>query len=739
MAIVRSGSSEPIVQRVAGRSDAEISGIEVGRALNDASLYRRLAEAVEHCTAEPAPPGLRLVPLEQPEAVRQALAGVVRKRVMVTGTVERRLVVMENGTRWNVADLSGRPHSSRRWPTWATAHLRLDDPDTWLSGAAINDKALYRLTRPRVLLAALYRPEVFPLPRFPLAISDLARAARSTLSGQVRLMDMQLGVTLDDILAAVAQQQPDILGVSATFGQHDVMTLLLDAVFDRDAPPLVLAGGSLTARNERLLLDRYPRLLVARGAGEPTIQDAISYWHGDLTLPDIRGIGYATANGTSGALLQVGRHRRTATIANRVQTDTLPELDLLDATFAHRGVAQLETSRGCTNFCSFCPRGHKGTWSGSAPPELPQILAAMSDVFDRHPQTSRTVYLVDEEFIGRDADAVTRALAVADTVYEAGFRWESSCRVDQVVDPSQNRQWHIERVLMWRGLRERGLRRMLFGIESGVTSILERFNKETTAEQNALAIRTLTALGVPTRFTYITFDPLMSRDELAASYAFQTRTDLVLRPLPHLPAEAIVDGVRDEAFVAAHAAGRPLHSGISYMLVSMECLIGAAYTRRAEQAGLTGTVRPSMGRVDAEYADWRIGRASHHAQLWIDRNFAFDYTLKSLEKLLDGQPRHRVRAARAALKDAAATLLGRMLNLIDQHPLDARADADLDTALIRLLDRSLDELGKVMTPVVAAVVAGLPHAHGRILHTSHTRWTDQAGWQLINAADPCST
>ena len=40
---------------------------------------------------------------------------------------------------------------------------------------------------------------------------------------------------------------------------------------------------------------------------------------------------------------------------------------------------------------------------------------------------------------------------------------------------------------MWRELVERGLRRCLFGVESGVTSILERFNKETTGEQNALA------------------------------------------------------------------------------------------------------------------------------------------------------------------------------------------------------------------------------------------------------------
>ncbi len=119
---------------------------------------------------------------------------------------------------------------------------------------------------------------------------------------------------------------------------------------------------------------------------------------------------------------------------------------------------------------------------------------------------------------------LTEPGVVADTLAGGGFAWETSCRVDQVVRPDRDRAWHVERGHLWRGLVERGLRRCLFGVESGVTSILERFNKETTGAQNALAIRTLTALGVPPRFTYITFDHLMTETELRATYAFQGRS-----------------------------------------------------------------------------------------------------------------------------------------------------------------------------------------------------------------------
>lgn len=282
---------------------------------------------------------------------------------------------------------------------------------------------------------------------------------------------------------------------------------------------------------------------------------------------------------------------------------------------------------------------------------------------------------------------------------------------------------------------------MLFGVESGVDSILDRFNKETTADQNALAIRTLSALGVPTRFTYITFDPLMTLDELKASYAFQGRKDLLLRPHPGLPAEELVRGVRDESFVAEATTGRPLHSGISYMLVSMECLIGAAYTRKVQQAGLAGALRPSMGRIDARYADWRIGVASGWAQRWVDRNFALDYTLKSLEKVLEGIPRHTVRGAREVLKDASYVVLGRMLAVIEAQPLESGPDAEpaVSDRIRAGLEAEIDRLRGQMSDTVSVVLGVLDSSHAAMLRREHIRWESENEWRLINAADSCGT
>ncbi|MER5649772.1 hypothetical protein [Streptosporangium sp. NPDC002524] len=699
-----------------------------------------LLEAIGRLRFTPLPPAQQQVihdiPRSQPNALRDAIAGLLPGRnVVLTGTLERRLLAVSTGRpgAWLLADLSGQPHETRAWPDWATQHVHLDTPAAWISHALLAPAAVTRLTRPRILLAALYRPEHFPLPRFPLAVSDLARAARSTLSGRVDLMDMQLGITMDDIISAVGTKQPDILGISATFGQHDLMIRLLDAV--QGKVPLILVGGSLTVRNEALLLERYPQLLVARAAGEPTMRDVIAHWHGDLERDQVHGIGYVGA--ARGGAMAVGR-RRTAAVPNRDADDFFPELDLLQATFAHQGVMQLETSRGCTSQCSFCPRGHKGMWAGGAPERLPWMLDALKEEFARHPEISRTLYLVDEEAIGRGDDAVPRALAVAAEIAKAGFKWESSCRIDQIVHPGHDRAWHIARAEMWRALVRDGLRRMLFGVESGVTSILRRFNKETTGEQNAVAIRTLSALGVPTRFTYITFDQLMSTEELRATHAFQRRTDLLLRPLPHLSAEEIVDGVRDPAFVVEHSTGQSFYTGISYMLVSMEPLVGAAYTRMIQTAGLAGEVRPSMGRLEARFADPRIGICSERAQLWVDRHFALDYTLKSLEKVLDGEPRREVRVARVVIKDAAYAVFTAMIDLIDEHTEPSRL-RQLITRLDAMLDEHVEVLRSRMAVTVPGVVAALPPRAADRLVREHSRWAATTGWASINAADPCGT
>ena len=146
-----------------------------------------------------------------------------------------------------------------------------------------------------------------------------------------------------------------------------------------------------------------------------------------------------------------------------------------------------------------------------------------------------------------------------------------------------------------------------------------------------------------------------------------------------------------------------------------------------------------MGRLDADFADWRIGRFSHHAQLWVDHNFALDYTLKSLEKVLDERPRDAVRAARAVLKNAAFALLHTMVTLFDSYPLDQPDPDDLDRTLTVHMDAHLTHLRTRLATALHEVGLVLHSTDTELLFGEYTRWATTGSWGLINAADPCGT
>ena len=231
--------------------------------------------------------------------------------------------------------------------------------------------------KPSLFFAALYHPENFPLPRFSLAISDLIRSARLTGAAHIVSRDMQLGASIDSLVTDILEEKPDILGISATFGQQDVLDDLMRELDARGAPEgmQIVFGGSLCALNSKILLETYPKSIVAIGAGENTVADLIAVKRGEKSRDELTGIAYLDEN---------GRAVSTPALSPRQTDDMLPELDLLDQTLRLRGVAQLESSRGCSYACSFCPRNHKGIWAGDDPQSLDAVLPDITRLLKRY-------------------------------------------------------------------------------------------------------------------------------------------------------------------------------------------------------------------------------------------------------------------------------------------------------------------------------------------------------------------
>lgn len=673
---------------------------------------------------------------EQPAVVGRLLAQRARspQPPIVAGPIADRFIALPGKRGWTVVSFGGR--LPRELPVWDSVaeQPQFARPDSYVSAATLPEAAVQRLSRPRVSLVALYHPEVFPLPRFALGIADVASAVRRTYQGVVHLHDMQLGASLEAILAEVERESPDIIGVSATFGQHDILHSALRQLTASPRERIIVAGGSLSALNAESMLCDYPSILVASGPGEATAQDLIAYWHGDIGLDEVRDIKWQRSGEGGRTMRLLRRPRRRPT--NRELPSILPELDLLDPTLKQHGVMQLESSRGCTHACSFCPREHKGQWHGDRPEALNELLPDIDRLFARYPNTARKIYLVDEEFIGLSANEnpLRRTADVVSRLHDNGFLWEANTRIDQVYREDRDRAWNLERLRFWEYLRNTGLDRCLFGVESGHDSILRRFNKRTTSYQNVIAIRTLTALGIPIRCTYITFDPLMTLEELEATFQFQGRNDLMLRQVsPGIPLDELVDAVHDERFVAEHASGLPFYTHISYMLVSMECLIGSAYLKAVEEQGLARDFVHSMGRRNAEYKDRRIGLLSLWGQRWVDRNFSLDYTLKSLEKLSAGKEKSAIRQARYALRRSAYELLATFLDLVRRLGPDADTVDAFSQKIESAANEHLAELVSSIDQCVADMRGAVLPERLQILTREIDRWQRRTAWNLINS------
>ncbi len=186
-------------------------------------------------------------------------------------------------------------------------------------------------------------------------------------------------------------------------------------------------------------------------------------------------------------------------------------------------------------------------------------------------------------------------------------------------------------------------------------------------------------------------------------------------------------------FAATHSQEIPFYSAISYMLVSMECLIGSPYLKRVEDAELALEEVPAMGRRNALFREPLIGLMSACAQKWVDRNFSFDYLLKSLEKITAGPERMALRRARFLLKDYSYRLLGRFLeSLARAEGLSPSAIDVWSLRLIEVMDFHFHDLVSSTANYLESIGEVLQAPRWSILSKEFQIWSRKRSWTLIN-------
>ncbi|WP_028776116.1 B12-binding domain-containing radical SAM protein [Shimazuella kribbensis] len=525
-------------------------------------------------------------------------------------------------------------------------HQGIDEPIPWYT-FAYNDKLLRLLKMPTMLLINLCVIDNFPIPRLNLSIGTLSSYLRKQQVAQVHILDMQMGITIDEIVKKALELQPDLIGMSVNFGQKLLAFSLLDKLFAakkaKELDSLIIAGNVIPSFNPEQFFNKYPELLICNKEGEYALRDLSLHIRGRKALKDVNGISYL--NSETGKVV----HNQAITVnMNEVPT---PALDTLKDVAKYRGALTLEASRGCDySRCTFCPRDHKlRSWR---PLSSRNLLKQIDDLIRSGNELGIKphIYLADEEFIGElpDGREAERVIQFCEGILQRPdkIRFDLAARADSVYIPKNSVEWNVERLKMWHYCAQAGTDRVIIGVESGSEAQLKRYGKGTRPEQNIIALRLLSALGIQLRIGFIMFDQLMEGfDDIRENLAFLERTDALMKPVDigDMSYEELYDRLlHDEDFINEHKTGQPVYSIVSYMLASMEVLTNTPYSRmvklteRKKNVSLIqneGNPDTNMGRYTIHFLDYRVGELSLASQMWIDSNFGIMYTIKSLYKV----------------------------------------------------------------------------------------------------------
>lgn len=520
----------------------------------------------------------------------------------------------------------------------------------------------------RVVLINMCVLENFPVPRLNLSTGAIAAYIRLYQKARVIILDMQLRINISEIMSILEETLPDLIGISISFGQKNLSDNLIKNIQNSVAleNSIVVVGNVIPSLFFKEYLTEYPSVIVSYAEGEESMLDLVEYAAKSRTIENVRGIAYKDKN---------GEIYKNKTEWLDISELPFPALDTLTGVIKYKGAITLEMSRGCNySKCTFCPRAHKGIkWRSLSVDRMVSYFRLYADVCSKLKQEP-FFYIADEEFIGQlpHEKELERMKNFCSRIKELGLhvRFDISARVDSIYRPEVSDRQNIEHLHMWELLKEIGLHRLFLGVESGCDKQLSRYNKGTTSEQNAVAIKLITALGINIRFGYITFDPLM-RDfnDIITGHHFIERMDILYdvvdRNVNSL--EEIYNSiVYHQEKAGIHPKNIPLYSKISYPLTSLEVLASTRYAamikeyESVQKCELLTKIDLNMARYKSRYVNEIIGLVSDACQKWIDYNFPVLYTLKGLYKTSIGISKKRI----SLLMEKGKTIDHYLLNYI---------------------------------------------------------------------------
>lgn len=279
----------------------------------------------------------------------------------------------------------------------------------------------------------------------------------------------------------VRDQSPLLIGLST----HQITienTLVLSRWFKQicDAK-IVLGGPQIPAMPAEALADLAPVDFLCRGEGELVVHDLLRHLSGELSVEQVPGLAYRTADG------QV-RATANPTVPDDLDVYPSPYLSgVLPPMLGHQ--ARLLTSRGCPYRCSFCvtPFFSERSIRCHSIDRVVDEIAYLAKV------GQRDLWIADPLFLAKKK----RVEEIFERIIAAGLD------VSIWLETRANLVDHELAVLM----RRAGVRRVAFGLESSNQEALDRMKKDQTIDQFTNSVRIVKEHGIGVDLLHIVGGP----------------------------------------------------------------------------------------------------------------------------------------------------------------------------------------------------------------------------------------
>jgi anaerobic magnesium-protoporphyrin IX monomethyl ester cyclase len=345
----------------------------------------------------------------------------------------------------------------------------------------------------------------------PLSILYLAAVLKEA-GVEVTVLDQPgTGLTVDETVEWVVQENPDVVGFSALASSGRTAALISGKVKEKLPDVTTVLGNHYATFNDERILRKYPQVdIIVRGEGEKTITELAYSLRNGQDLKKVRGITFRN----SGKIVT----NEDQPLLKDLDALPFPTRELIDvdyhclmagANVAPKKFTSLVTSRGCIYSCRFCSctRIAHNVWRPrSAENTLAELQLLASEGY-------KQLIFVDDSFTLNPKRAI--AICKGMRKEKLDFEWICEGRVD-------NCSYELLHEMV-----KAGLKILYFGIESANPRILRYYNKTIAPEQAETAVRTAKKAGVDVIVgSFIVGAPDETREEIQNTINFAKRVPI---------------------------------------------------------------------------------------------------------------------------------------------------------------------------------------------------------------------